>query len=430
MKKTVIVSALGLATGGLLSAQGLYNIMPFDDEPTDSLPLNWTVGANIGWDSNASPHFSETPGADTDDVLYVSGFVQANWVNKTPQTTLDIWGRVGATYYLDNVDQSGGATGTRVESDFYPQFRGGVNIVHRVNECLRLRSRSHATWEQEPDYDYGISPDRRQGSYLRFSSDNSAGYRWTERLATNTGYRISGLIFDEVDGEDYMRHLFYNQFRYRTAPTTVWTASYRVQLQQNDSATDSHAHYFLVGAEHELGPVTVFVLRGGAQYFKPESGSDSWSPYIEAMIRTALSEAASVRAFARYGIEDRNRRIATHDVPGLLSLGHYDTRRTFRVGAQGSYIVSPKVTVFAGGHVVLINYDDVDLARSSKATVTTAVPPGDFSEAILNLNIGASVEVYENIYVTTSYNFTNSSSDSNIREYDRHRVQLGVQAAF
>ena len=45
MKKIVIASAIGLATGGLLSAQGLYNIMPFDDEPDDSLPLNWPAGA-------------------------------------------------------------------------------------------------------------------------------------------------------------------------------------------------------------------------------------------------------------------------------------------------------------------------------------------------------------------------------------------------
>ena len=34
------------------------------------------------------------------------------------------------------------------------------------------------------------------------------------------------------------------------------------------------------------------------------------------------------------------------------------------------------------------------------------------------------------LVATGSYNFTDSSSDSNIREYSRHRVQLGVQAAF
>ena len=118
MKKIVIVSAFGLAAGGLLSAQGLYNIMPYDDEPEDSLPLNWTAGANIGWDSNAAPMFSECAGADSDDALYVSGFVQANFVSKTPQTTIDIWGRVGATYYLDPIERTG-IFGASEEEDFY-----------------------------------------------------------------------------------------------------------------------------------------------------------------------------------------------------------------------------------------------------------------------------------------------------------------------
>ena len=106
MKNTFIVSVIGFASAGLLSAQGLYNIMPYDDEPEDSLPLEFAAGANIGWDSNAAPIFSECAGVDTDDALYLSGFVQANFVSKTPQTTVDLWGRLGATYYLDPIEQS------------------------------------------------------------------------------------------------------------------------------------------------------------------------------------------------------------------------------------------------------------------------------------------------------------------------------------
>lgn len=422
MKKTVIVSAFGLATGGLLSAQGLYNMMPFDDEPTDSLPLNWTVGANIGWDSNASPQFSEVAGVDTDEVLYVSAFVQANFVHKTPQTTIDLWGRVGVLYYLDSIDQrGGGAPATRVEQDFYPSFRGGLNFVHRVNECLRLRSRSYIAYEQEPDYDFGIGTDRRNGSYLSYSTDNSAGYRWTERLATNTGYRLSGVTFDELDGNDYVRHLFYNQFRYRTSPSTVWTAEYRFQFQTNDSVSDSTAHYFLVGAEHELGPSTVIVVRGGAQVQEIDGGDTNWAPYIEATLRMALSETASLRFFGRYGLEDRNRRVATQD--NLIPvLGVYEERQVFRIGAQGSYIISPKLTAFAGTNVIFTSYDG--------KVGGSAAAPGSLDETVFNVNVGGSYEVYDNLFVTGSVNFTNSSSDADIRDYNRSRVQLGVQSAF
>lgn len=423
MKKTLIASALGLAMGGLLSAQGLYNIMPFDGEPTDSFPLNWTVGANIGWDSNASPLFSDCPGVDTDDVLYVSAFVQANFVSKTPQTSWDLWGRVGILYYLDDIDQRGGGLpGTRVDGSTFPTFRGGLNFVHRVNESLRLRSRNNVTYEQEPDFDYGIATDRRQGSYLRFSSDNSLGYRWTERFGTNSGYRLSGVTFDEEDRNDYTRHLFYNQFRYRTAPSTVWTASYRYQFQTSDVASDSDANFFLAGIEQEVGPTTVVVIRAGGQHFSIDGGSDSWSPYVEATIRTALSEAASVRAFVRYGIEDRNRVIPTQDCGEWPVVGVYEERKVFRLGSQGSYVVSPTLTAFAGANVILIAYD-------SKVGGGPAAP-GSLSDAILNFNIGASYEVFDNLFVTGSYNYSNSSSDADIRDYDAHRVQMGVQSAF
>lgn len=422
MKKTIFISALCLVAGGLLSAQGLYNIMPNDDEATDSSPLSWVVGANIGWDSNASPQFSEVAGVDTDEVLYLSAFVQANFANKTPQTTLDLWGQVSVLYYLDEIDQrGGGAPDTRADEDTYPSFRGGLNFVHRVNESLRLRSRTNVAYEQEPDYDYGVATDRRNGSYLIYSSDNSAGYRWTERLATSTGYRLSGLTFDEVDRNDYVRHLFYHQFRYRTTPSTVWTAAYRIQFQENDANTDSKSHYFLVGAEHELSPTTVVVVRGGAQGQDISGGETNWSPYAEATLRTALSETASLRAFVRYGLEDRNRAISTQD--GFFpEVGIYEERRVFRIGTQGSYMVSEKLTAFAGANVIYTGYD-------SKVGGMPAAP-GSLDESIFNVNAGASFEVSDNLYVTGSVNFTESSSDADIRDYKRTRVQLGVQSAF
>ena len=416
MKNTLICSALGLAAGGLLSAQGLYNIMPFDDEPTDSLPLHWTAGASIGWDTNASPLFSECLGQESQEVAYLSAFVQANFVSKTPQTTIDTWARVGATYYLDEI------TIGLASEDYFPQFRGGVNFVHRVNETLRLRSRNSITYEQEPDYDFGIASDRRQGSYFRYSSDNSVGYRWTERLGTSTGYRFSGVTFDEVDRNDYVRHLFYNQFRYRTSPSTVWTAAYRYQTQSNDVTVDSDSHYFLVGAEHELSPTTVAVIRAGAQIQEIDGGDSNSSPYVEATVRSALSSSAQVRAFARYGLEDRNRLISTHDCGDLPVIGRYEERQTFRLGLQGSYVASPKLTFFGGLNVMMFSYEG--------QFGPNLAAPDSLDDRIININAGASYEVADNIFVTGSYNYTKSSSDADIRDYDRSRIQLGVQSSF
>ncbi len=434
MKKTALLTGWIILSGGFLAAQGLYNIMPFDDEPLETLPLKWTVAGSVGYDTNPIPRFSEVPGVDTDSSGYISGFVQANYARKTPQTTWDFWGRAGVTYYFKEPEQTfnlpGGELRQRVDDQVFSSLRGGVNLIHRFTERVRFRSMNYVTYENEPDFDYGLGTDRRQGPYTAYSTDNSVGYRWTPRFGTNTGFRINGVHYhwDDFDRSDYIRYLIYNQFRYRVAPTTVWTSSIRYGAVNNDGFRDASSWFFLVGAEHQVSPTTVAVARVGAQYFQPDNGSDSWSPYVEGMIRSQLSERFSVRGFLRYGLEGNNPGVTT-DVMltpfGVLTTrAVYDERHTFRTGLQGSFVVSPKLTLFGGGAYVHLKYDDLLSAAGPEAA------PGDLSEWLLNLNVGGSYEINRNLYVTASYNFDHGGSDSIVNEFDRHRVQVGMQATF
>lgn len=423
MKKTFF-SALGLVvSASLVSAQGLYNLMPFDDEPSDSLPLNWTIGASIGYDDNPSAIGSDVSGVDSDGEAYASAFIQANFVNQDPQTTWDVWARLGLTYYFDEVKQTG-PFGVSTTDDTFYNARGGVNLSHRFNERMRFRSRSDVAYETEPDFDYGYGTDRRTGEYVRYSTDNSFGYRWTERFGTVTGWRFYGVDFDDSDGSDYYTNLFYNEFRYRGSPQTVYTASYRYGISDTDDSSDSDSHYFLVGAEHQFSATTTGVVRLGGQYFDPDTGSDTWGPYVEGMIRSQINEQFSIRSFVRYGIEPQNRTIATALSGGgtPTAQGTYDDHSVLRIGAQGSYAISPRLTIFGGGNLIYEQYDDL--------VATTSGAPSDFDETTVNLNIGASMQMTDNIYLTGSYNFTTASSDATFREYDRNRVQLGVQATF
>ena len=79
------------------------------------------------------------------------------------------------------------------DPDFNSELRRTVQIDGKNETEGRVRRR-----EVPPvvkgvdgfmDYDGGIATDRRDGSYLRYSSDGSAGYRWTERLGTVAGVR-------------------------------------------------------------------------------------------------------------------------------------------------------------------------------------------------------------------------------------------------
>ena len=102
----------------------------------------------------------------------------------------------------------------------------------------------------------------------------------------------------------------------------------------------------------------------------------------------------------------------------------YEERQTFRLGLQGSYVVSPKLTFFGGVNVMTFAYDGLENSGG------WGVAPGSLDEKIVNFNAGASYEVADNIFVTGSYNYTKSSSDADIRDYDRNRVQIGLQSSF
>ena len=89
------------------------------------------------------------------------------------------------------------STRPKVLDDFNSQSRAGVNLTHRFSERLRFSSQNFISYEMEPDYSYGYASTRTNGEYFFWQSDNSVGYRWTERLATYTGLRLcwNGLRF-------------------------------------------------------------------------------------------------------------------------------------------------------------------------------------------------------------------------------------------
>ena len=42
-------------------------------------------------------------------------------------------------------------------------------------------------------------PPRQTGEYFFWQTDNSVGFRWTERVATYTGFELTGTTYADVD---------------------------------------------------------------------------------------------------------------------------------------------------------------------------------------------------------------------------------------
>lgn len=419
-RKLILAAALSPLLGAANAQEGLYYI---GSEAQESLPLKWVVGANLIYDDNTTPTVAVGPGAN-DETLSINPYAGVSFVNMTPQSTLDVYARFGLVYYFDEPAGFG-------SDDLYPQVRVGVNWTRRFSERLRFSTRNFVAYELEPDYSYGFATTRQLDAYLYWQTDNSIGYRWTERFATYTGFRLTGLDYDSaVTNGDRFTWEIYNQFRYQFTPQTVGTLDYRyAQTDADGLASDSESHYLLLGVEHRFSPNTILVARAGAQFKKSDAilGSNTTAPYVELALRSQINQNFSVRGFARYGSEiyDTTRTVIS---PGGVGLYDFDDRRTFRLGISSEYAFSDRFSLFGGVDYIPASFDDGRLVLT-----TGGVPPltaGGIDEDLFNAYIGVSVQMTDYLYGSLSYNFTDSSSDFPGFSYDRNRISLGIRAEF
>jgi len=407
MKHTIHLSLISLLAAGSLSAQGLYYIGTEDQEP---LPLKWVVGLSTIYDDNVNAGSNVAGGKDSSWAL--NPYVGVSFITVTPQTTIDLYARLGLIYYFDAPDGL---------DETYSQSRIGLNIVHRFSERLRFASQNFLSWELEPDYSYGYASSRTTGEYLFYQTDNSIGYRWTERLATYTGLRLWGVDYDDIPNNDRFSWQLYNQFRYQLSAQTVLTLAYRYgETHASGLANDSTNQFLLLGAEHRFSPTMIGIIRAGAQFRDVDNGRSSTSPYVEFALNSQLTEAFRLRSYARYGIED-------YDTVQRFSSGdfvEYSNRRTLRFGLSGEYVLNPMVSLFGG-----IDYIPTDYRKGKNLTVPGGPAP-NADEDIFNAYIGLSYRFNDFLTASASYNYTNSDSSFQNRDYDRNRFSLGVSAEF
>jgi hypothetical protein len=416
MKSKIPFCLFGLLAIGSASAQGLYFV---GSEAQESLPLKWVVGANVTYDDNVAPGFIDAAGNSVEDSSGgINPYVGLSFVNITPQTTWDVYARLGVIYYFDAPDSMDNASS---------QSRAGVNMTHRFSERLRFSSRNFIAYELEPDYSYGYASSRALGEYFYWQADNSVGYRWTERFATYTGLSLTGTDYSDIDNNDRFTWQLYNQFRYQLSPQTVLTGDYRYSQTSGDGlSSDSTDQFLLAGAEHRFSPNTIGIIRAGAQFRDVDDGDSSTSPYVEFALNSQMTEQFQVRSYARYGIESYDTvQGFDSDGNGLSDvLVEYDERETLRFGISGDYALSPMFTLFGGIDYIPTSYS------AGRVVSGTYVGDLDQDEDIFNAYIGVSMKINDNLSANASYNFTNSSSDIVGRDYDRNRISVGLSAEF
>ena len=382
--KFALLFASAFVTSFASAAEGLYNV---GTEAQNSVPIKWSVGASFTYDDNVNP------GATKDSAVSLNPFVGSSFISITPQTTWDVYGRLGCVYYIDKPSSQ--------VDDIYAQARTTVNLTHRFDERLRLSSRNAVSYELEPDYSYGVATSRVSGAYLFWATDNSLGYRWSERVATYTGISLTGLDYGGTKYQDQNRFTWeaYNQFRYQLTPERcVLTFDYR----------------------YRFSPTAILVTRAGLQLRQVNSGSNSGDPYAEMALDSRLSQDFTLRGFLRYSIE-------SYDTVQQIGSGAYDfnKRQTLRVGLSADYKISSMLSVFSGLDYIPAQFDKGVLVGGTGPTSA-----GGLSQHLFNASVGFSVKLIERFYGTVSYNYTESVSDIKYASYDRNRISIGLNYQF
>jgi hypothetical protein len=408
MKKKTAFTLASIASIASLSAQGLYYV---GQETTESIPLTWVAGASMIWDNNVTPLVTEGNPGHEDEVWSINPYVQANFTNVDPQTTINFYARAGVNYYLQEMD----APGTERT---IPNLRFGFDLNHSVSPRLRFSSRNFLAYEMEPEFAVGISNDRQLDPYFFYSSDNSVGYRWTQRVGSYTGFGFTGYLGDSFLA-DRKSWFVYHQMRYQLDQRTVLTAQYRYSQWTGD-ANDSSNHFITGGVEYRISQNSVFVGSAGVQLRSVDNGEDSTSPFFEGSLRTQINSAFGVRAFARYSMEDFD----TIQFIGA-NVFEYSDQQVLRIGITGDYRLTPRLTGFGGVDLVHTMYDGGNQVDG----LGTATDDGR-TEDLINAYIGLRARITDALNVDCSINYTDSTSDFVNNDYDRLRLSAGVSYTF
>ena len=402
MKFIRVASAFALSLGllsGAAHGQGLLSIgSNTDDFEQEDIPLTWTASGYLGYDSNInSIDIAE------ESSVYLQAGIGTQWSGGSRTTRYSLGASASVLYYFDEV------TLNDDENIFYSVRLQG-SVVHRASRRLTLSDSFYATYEYEPNQQIGASVSRRTDQYFYLYNNAALSYAWTRRFSTVANWRVSGIIYDGDDTEDRWTNLLGFQSRYMWTRATTLVGEYRFAMTDyDDGRADYTSNYILAGIDHLFNRVTMGSIRVGAEFRDNDNYDSATSPYVEASLVQQLNEGFSLRWAARYGLEDSE-------------LGSFETRTSYRMGVTAQYEFNPRLTGTAGVTYVHSEMED---------SFAPGVSDGD--EDFFGVNLGLSYLLYSNLRLEGGYSFgsLDSGVDSGVsRDFDRHRVNVGVSATF
>ncbi len=377
------------AITGSASAQGLLGILP-TLEDIDSKPLTFGVGVDLGYDSNVNTtEFDET------ESTYLGGSLSADYRFVTERTIISLGISGGATYYFDQVD---------AYDDVLYSGRIGGSITHAVSDRLSIDNVFYLSYDFDPNFVTGASTNRRSDEYVYGHNNLSINYLWTDRLSTATSFNISGTVYEEdaiSSSEDRTEYGIGQLVRYALTEQTGARLDYRYRYTDYDSGISATSHILVAGIDHQFDENTMMVAVAGVEYYENDNDDAQSRPYAELGLNRTLTEDLSIRWANRLGFEN-------------VGVGVYDSNYTYRTNLDLNYRLSEKLTSFAGVSYIYTEYDG-EIGNK---------------ENLIEGRFGLNYELTPVVGLDLTYSYTTLESDVAGENYDRQRVNFGINATF
>jgi opacity protein-like surface antigen len=387
----VLSCVIGLTTA---RSQGLLSIGANRDFE-EKVPFSVTVASSVGYDSNMNSS------AEEHESGYWQNGVSLYFPTGDKRNHLNLGLHYSNIWYFDPAPGS---------DEFYNNGRVTLDFVRQISPRLLIADSLYVAYETEPDYLIGASVNRRTNQYLYGYNNFSVTYAWTQRFSTVTGHTITGIWYEDdiLEGSNNLTNIFHNQFRYSLSRTTTVTLDYRYSITEyeDNPDADSQSHFILLGVDHSFSPQLAGSLRGGVQLRSYDGPLDDRDvPYVEGALNYRVGKNTTLRWYHWLGLEDQD-------------LAGFQSGFSYRTGLTVEQRLTDRLTGSLSAHYIWQEYSESPVGLPDQTDNTFAG------------SVGLDYRIWRNIGLNASYWYTNVDSDSPFREYERHRVSVGITATF
>lgn len=393
--KICATTTVALVLASSAGAQGLLAVQNYSADFRNDQPLTWSVVMLSGYDS--LDFTLESPFIQDIESMFIQGGVGVTYTDADKTSPWSMALDLNAIHYLEGAGRF---------DDVFINARAAFNLAHSFSERLRVANNFYIAHEVEPNLATGASTTLFNGEYLYGFNNFNVSYAWSKRFSTVTSYTIDGVFYDDStvsNLEDRLSHLVSQQFVYQTSKRTSLVAEYRYRRvdYQNRDDVDYQSHFALVGVDHAWSERLTGNVRAGAEFFKSDR-SEKIAPYAETALEYAAARDTQVRWFAALGFDANE-------------IGAFNSRYSGRTGINVNHQVNKRLRLNGGASYVYSVFDQA---------------AGDVVENSVLLSAGIGYQIWENVGVDANYSFSILDSDDATREFDRHRVTLGLNASF